>query len=276
MGKNSKRKQKKAKDKLDPKTADVHSLYEQAVQCPEADCDFFDRIFEDTYDRLPEVLREDFCGTAYLSATWVARREQNRAIGVDLDEPTLAYGREKHIAPLGDAASRVTLVNEDVRNVTEPKVDLLAAMNFSFLVFKERSELRGYFESVRRSLRKDGMFVLDLYGGPESMVPQEEETEYDDFSYIWDQHSFNPITSEAVNYIHFKFPRRGSIKKAFTYEWRLWTVVELREILVEAGFHDVVVHWEGTAKDGTGNGIFKPSTTGDNSASYIVYISALP
>ena len=274
----SRRGKRGKKERLTAKNADRHELYERSVQCPEADCDFFDRVFKKRYGCKPEFLREDFCGTAFLSKTWVARRAANRALGVDLDGPTLQYGREKHLAALDDEArSRVTLIQDDVRNVTAPAVDVLAAMNFSFMIFVDRDSLRGYFETARRSLRPEGMFFLDLYGGPESMVPQEEETVYDDFSYVWDQHSFNPITHEAICHIHFKFPRGGGkLKKAFSYHWRLWSIPEITELLEEAGFKDVTVYWEGTDKDGDGNGVFRPSRTGDNSASFIVYLSATP
>ena len=281
--KKKKKKHKKKKKKqmtvpgLTVATADKHQLYEDAVQCPEADCEFFEDSFEAQVGRKPRLLREDFCGTAFLSATWVSRHEENHALGVDLDVPTLDYGREHHIAPLGEAAKRVTIVNDDVRNVIEPKVDILAAMNFSYLVFKTRSDLRGYFEVARKSLVEDGMFILDLYGGPESLIPQEEETVYKRFSYVWDQSSFNPITHEVVNHIHFKFPKGGGVmREAFTYEWRLWTIPELREILEEAGFHGVTVYWEGSDEDGDGNGEFEPATEGDGSESFIVYITARP
>ncbi len=276
MGK-TKTKRRPKRGALTAATADRHSLYEQSVQCPEADCEFFDEAFKRAYGRKATTLREDFCGTAFLSRTWVELRKKNRAIGIDLDEPTLQYARDNHMRKLGHKAERVELIRADVNTVTDPKVEIIAAMNFSYLVFTTRSQLRAYFEKVHASLQKEGLFILDLYGGPESMVVQEEETEYDDYSYVWDQAEFNPITHEAVCHIHFNFPGDGgSIERAFTYEWRLWTIPEVREVLEEAGFHDSVVFWEGTGADGEGNGEFKPSTTGDDSSSFIVYIVAKP
>ncbi|MFZ9690285.1 MAG: hypothetical protein ACO3DS_10665, partial [Phycisphaerales bacterium] len=49
---------------------------------------------------------------------------------------------------------------------------------------------------------------------------------------------------------------------------------ELQELLVEAGFRDPVVHWEGTAKDGSGDGVFTPSRRGEACEAWIAYISA--
>jgi SAM-dependent methyltransferase len=265
------------RSKLTAKTADKFALYEESVQCPEADCDFFDRVYRKTYGRRPSVLREDFCGTAYLSCTWVRRRSENRAVAIDLHAPTLRYAREHHLRDLGERRDRVRLVRANVLDVQSPKAHVIAAMNFSYLVFKTRTELRAYFETARRSLARKGLFILDLYGGPEAAIRQEEETDYGDFVYVWDQDKFNPVTHEVVNYIHFRFPRGGgSLRRAFTYKWRLWTIPEIRELLQEAGFREVTVYWEGTDEDGDGNGVFRPTKTGDDSACWVAYITARP
>lgn len=265
------------KPRLTAANADKFDLYERSVQYPEADCDFFDRVYRKANGVLPSTLREDFCGTAFLSCSWVGRRPGNRAIGVDLHGPTLAYGKRKHVAPLGEARRRVRLLQANVLDVHAPKVDVLAAMNFSFLVFKTREELLWYFTTARRSVHRRGLFVLDLYGGPEAWTEQKEETDYGDFLYVWDQHACNPVTHDVVNYIHFRFPGGGGVlRRAFTYRWRLWTIAEIREILALAGFRESVVYWEGTARDGTGNGIFRPTKKGDNSQSWVIYIVARP
>ena len=44
-------------------------------------------------------LKEDFCGTAILSAEWVRTRPDNIAVGVDLHEPTLKWAEENNLAP---------------------------------------------------------------------------------------------------------------------------------------------------------------------------------
>ena len=92
--------------------------------------------------------------------------------------------------------------------------------------------------------------------GPDASDLQKEKTKLDGFTYIWDQAEFEPVTSRIVCHIHFKFPDGSKIKRAFTYDWRLWTLPEFREILTEAGFAKVRVYWEGTDDDGEGNGEF--------------------
>ena len=84
---------------------------------------------------------------------------------------------------------------------------------------------------------------------------------------------YNPITGEGLFYIHFKFDDGSRIKRAFTYDWRVWTLPELKEILSEAGFKPYI-YWEGTGDDGEGNGIFTKTELGEADDSWIAYIVA--
>ena len=167
--------------------ADRHELYERAVQNPPADVDFIKRTFKSLRGRPARMLREDFCGTAAICADWVKRHAENRALGIDLDADTLNWGIQRHIVPLGRRAANVTLICQDVRAPLRTKSDVTVAFNFSFCIFKERKALRDYFRRVRRSLAPDGIFYLDIFGGPESMDLREERTDFGDFTYVWDQ-----------------------------------------------------------------------------------------
>ena len=51
--------------------ADKHVLYEDAVQCVEAEIDFVDDTFKKLRNRSARSLREDFCGTNNSSCEWV-------------------------------------------------------------------------------------------------------------------------------------------------------------------------------------------------------------
>ncbi len=83
------------------------------------------------------------------------------------------------------------------------------------------------------------------------------------------------ITGDAVNYIHFRFPDGSQITKAFEYDWRLWTLPELQELLIEAGFAKVTVYWEGTDEETEeGDGEFKPTTIGEACEGWIAYLVA--
>lgn len=276
-GKKKKRakRRKPARSRRTAATSDRHELYELSVQGPDAEIEFIDKTWRQRRGRLARSIREDFCGTALASVEWVKHRRDNTAIGVDIDRKVLAWGESKLSDRLDDdQRRRLKLRQGDVRTVRTPPVDCVLAMNFSYYIFKTRDGLRQYFKRVRRALVADGMFMLDAYGGSDSFLEMEERRKVDGFTYVWDQHSYNPINGDAVNYIHYEFPDGSRMKKAFTYEWRLWTLPELQELLEEAGFRDVTVYWEGTDKDGEGNDKFDPATVGEACPGWIAYIVA--
>ncbi|TVQ30301.1 MAG: class I SAM-dependent methyltransferase [Phycisphaeraceae bacterium] len=255
--------------------ADRHKLYQEAVQNVEEEIDFVDERFEAMRGRKAESLREDFCGTANTACEWVRRRTTNRAIGVDLDNDVLQWGRENNIGKLDEEAkSRVNLLNEDVLTVRTEPVDVLLAMNFSYWLFQERTTLLNYFKSVRAALKDDGVFFCDAYGGWDAHRTITEARDCERFEYVWDQDEFDPITHRMKCFIHFKFPDGSKMKKAFSYEWRLWSLPELRELLAEAGFSKVTIYWEGADEDGDGNGEFEPVTEAESDPGWICYLVA--
>ncbi len=255
--------------------ADIHVLYEQSVQCVESEIDFVDETFQKLRGRKAALLREDFCGTANTSCEWIGRRKTNRAIAVDLNEEVLAWGRKHKVGKLTDEqAMRITLINGNVMNVDTGKVDMALAMNFSYWIFEDRPTMIQYFKKIHDSLVDDGILFLDAFGGYEAYQEMKERTEHDKFTYVWDQASYDPVTGHCVCHIHFKFKDGSKINKAFTYEWRLWGLPELTEMLTEAGFK-ATVYWEGTDEDtDEGNGIFVPATEGEADAGWIAYIVA--
>lgn len=257
-------------------TSDRHELYELSVQNVEFEVDFIDRAWRSHRRRLASTLREDFCGTFAASVEWVARRPSNIAMAIDLDADVLEWGRRRNLPKLPEAEhERLDIRNENVLDRRIEKVDCVVAMNFSYYIFKKRAELLDYFRRVHGSLVKDGLFILDAYGGSDSFREVEEERHLDGFTYVWDQNHYNPITGDVVNHIHFRFPDGSQMRKAFTYRWRLWTLAEIQETLLEAGFRSTTVYWEGTNhRTGEGNGKFRPSSRGEACEGWIAYIVA--
>jgi hypothetical protein len=156
-----------------------YALYEAALQEPEADIEWLEQasdawlisltlvsreIFLQAYrgwvGRFPArfLLREDFCGSAFLSAAWLKRDEDryalgkaliswgkkkkfeerhlHRSIGLDIDPEALAYGRKHNIDPLGNEAQRrVRLLCTDVCDPLPedtPRAHLIVALNYSY------------------------------------------------------------------------------------------------------------------------------------------------
>jgi SAM-dependent methyltransferase len=260
--------------------ADPHRLYERAVQCPEAEVDFLSERFRWLRGREARSLREDFCGTAAVCCEWVRRHGDNAAIGLDLDAAVLSWAATHNLSALrAHDRDRVRLLQADVlAPPSSPAPDLVAAMNFSYWLFRTRAELRAYFASVRDSLAADGVFFLDAYGGYDAFreIVEERAVEDDEgsFTYRWEQARYDPITGLMDCHIHFELPDGSALQRAFSYRWRLWTLPEIRELLAEAGFRRVIVYWQGWSEDGEPDGDFQPADHADADAGWICYLTA--
>ncbi len=268
----------RAKSKSGPsmaEQADIHELYEESVQAVDAEVEFLSDTFRALRGRDAVSFREDFCGTASASCEWVRSGEGRYAIGVDNDQSVLDWGREHRVGRLPEAdRARVKLIHADVRDVETEPVDIVGAFNFSYFIFETRDEMRAYLSSLREALVDDGVLFLDAFGGSESFDVVKEKTKMDGFTYIWRQLEFSPVTHHMVCRIDFKFPDGSRIKGAFNYEWRLWTLPEITELLLEAGFSSARVYWEGEDEDGEGNGEFTETQEGTPDPAWVAYIIA--
>jgi SAM-dependent methyltransferase len=256
-------------------TSDPWDLYELSVQEPAAECDLVEQMWKELRGRRPRSMREDFAGTALNSIEWVRRHPGNTAIAVDIDAGVLALARKRVQRRLKPAQrGRIQLVQADVSTVKTEPVDTVVAANFSYFLFKTRARMKRYFKAVHGALVEDGLFLLDAYGGSDSFLETREKRDVDGFTYVWDQAHYNPITGDAINHIHFRFPDGTRMDRAFTYEWRLWTLPELREMLLESGFRDVTTYWEGSDEEGEGNGEWTVSRRGEACQGWIAYLVA--
>lgn len=255
--------------------ADRYRLYEHSVQTPSLECDLIEQVYRERRGRRPTRLREDFCGTAAIAAHWVTRRPGNSAVGVDLDPLPLEWGTRRHLAALTSGQrKRIRLLEADVRKAPAPPADVVAALNFSYWVFRERAALRAYFRAAHRALRKDGILLLDAYGGPAASRLLRERTQYRGFKFHWHQADFDPITADYTCHIDFTFPDGSRMPKAFSYHWRLWTLPELRELLVEAGFSRVAVLMQGWDAKGKADDEYREVTRADPDEAWIGYLVA--
>ncbi len=255
---------------------DKHHFYQNSVQCVEAEIDFVAETFQTLKKRPLKTLREDFCGTAQTACEWVSRGDNHMAWGVDLDPLVLQWGQDNNVTSLSwSQQKRIQLLEADVLDVPVQCIDTVLAMNFSYFIFMERPLMVSYFESVYQSLNEDGVFFLDAFGGYEAHKVLTEERECDGFTYIWEQATFNPITSEMQCYIHFETDEGVRMDRAFAYYWRLWTLPEIREMLLEAGFKTADVYWEGTDEStGEGDGVYTKTMLGTPDAGWVCYIVA--
>ena len=291
---------KPRKIKLTARGVDKYDLYLRSVQEPEAEIEFFDRIFKDEFKRKPMVLREDFCAAAAICCEWVRTHKERTAIGIDLDPVPLAWGEKYNLSKLKDTErERVKFLQTDVREILPQKADIIAAENFSYFIFKTRAELVAYFKAAHDNLADEGMIVTDLMGGCDCLKEDTEDVRRikidkgatpgiepskgvttnglpvyprGSFKYVWEQASFDPINHDGVYHIHFRFKDGSQIKKAFTYHWRLWTIPEIRECMIDAGFRKADVYWEGVDKDGEGDGVYKKREKAPCEKVFIAYV----
>ena len=99
---------------------------------------------------------------------------------------------------------------------------------------------------------------------------------HDGFKYFWECQMFNPMTNNCRFAIHFKKKGEKKRKDVFVYEWRMWFMSELRDVMEEAGFSKTVGYWEGDdEEDGSGDGNFFPTDDAENCDAWVTYIAAL-
>jgi hypothetical protein len=269
------------------RAVDPHILYEASVQGTDVDIGLFGKMFRSGPGRKPMTLREDFCGTALLARDWVASHPERLAWGVDLHRPTLNWARRHRLNTLSETdRKRVTLLEQNVLHADTPPVDVVAALNFSYMIFRERATLLAYFKSVRASLVSDGVFVLDLFGGPHAQrvmteqkeIPAGEDVEgtpYPAFTYFWEQAKFNAVDQSILCHIHFKGRNLIPQERAFTYAWRLWSITELKDLLAEAGFQRVENYFEGWSDaHGTTDGILRKRARYEGMDAWVAYLGA--
>ena len=256
---------------------DKYYHYGESVQSPGEVARFLEWIYLKGKGRKPSVFREDFCGTFANCLAWVQRDRKYVAYGLDLDPEPIEYGKKNYLPYLTpEQQSRVHIHEKDVLSRGAPKADIICALNFSYNIFKKRQELKKYFQACFRSLNPNGVFVVDAFGGPRCHEANEEVSENGDpsFDYFWDQESFDPLTHEGLFHIHFKRPGEKKRLNVFTYDWRVWTLPELKDLLEEVGFKRVDFLWEGSTDEGEGDGNFQVVTKGEECEAWVAYVAA--
>jgi SAM-dependent methyltransferase len=255
--------------------ADRYRLYETSVQDIPAEFEFIRNTFLSHRGIAPRTLREDFAGLGSLACRWARQGPGFDATAVDLDPHVLAVGRRRGLARLRPSERRrVHWLCADVLKARTFPADVTTAFNFSYWTFKTRPLLRRYFQGVYRGLTRRGLFIADAFGGYEACQVMRESRRMGSFTYVWEQAEYFPVTGDLLCHIHFRFPDRSRLERAFSYDWRLWTLPELRELLEEVGFRRTTVYWEGTDRHGNGNGEFVAEARGAADAGWIAYLVA--
>ncbi|MFC1742683.1 hypothetical protein ACFL35_01720 [Candidatus Riflebacteria bacterium] len=258
-------------------------LYRLAVQNPQIEVQFFQEAYlHYRNDKKSKLLREDFCGTAAVSLAWVQENPSHKAYAVDKDFSTLNYGRNYCKKQLSyREKKRLHFYHDLVQDVKTPKVDIIVAQNFSCFEFHKRKQLLKYFKTVLSSLKDDGLFIMDAYGGPGAMKVCTQRMEIkpdategiENFDYFWEQKSYDVLSARTKCSIHFLLDDEARMNDAFVYDWRLWTIPELKECLLEAGFGKVEIWCDPYDEEkGYSTGIYEPIKKMPQREDWVVYI----
>jgi len=282
-----------------------HDLYELCVQSPKHLVPFLSAV----HGRSPGVLAEDFAGTAALSHLWVESDPDARAIATDLDSDALGYHGAhdritKHHANVLHATDHadVLFVGNFSIGYWHTRAELVAYLKharqrLSSPVTDGGGGPRSGSEGV-----PPGLFICDTYGGESAFllgdvhrdhwIPPNKDGQDDPdhplaphagkrVRYTWEQRSADPLTGMVTDVLHFRVESGGTIEAelddAFVYEWRLWSVPELRDAMAEAGFARTEVYAKtGDAIDDEGNVYVLPVEDAEEELddSFIVLVAA--
>lgn len=241
---------------------DRFDCYELCVQSPPHVAAFLLAV----HGGEPEVLREDFCGTAAVSRAWCAARVRT-AVAVDLDPEAIAKAHALAAAAGCEVRVRLALADtvqgDDQPGLrgASPGCDVVFVGNFSIGYIHTRAALVAYLRDCKRRLeqgpggrardRRGGVFVCDTYGGAGAfrlggLTRTHPSRGREVVRYHWVHESADPLTGMVENSIGFRVELDGEVvqelPRAFVYRWRLWSIHELREAMAEAGFQQTAVY----------------------------------
>jgi predicted RNA methylase len=251
-----------------PEFPDRYALYEACV----TDGPRLARFAQAVHGKRPRTLAEHFSGTGALARAWAALSPRHRAVAVDSDPEPLTR--------LADAP-RVTVEVADVRR-SRARADVIAATNFPVGYLHERRDLTGYLRHARSRLAPGGVFFCDTYGGRDAFTPltlvRRVKLGAFHVEQRWEQREADARTNVVLDALHFRVSRGKVVRRlrdAFVYRWRLWSIPELRDAMLEAGFRSVEVHDRlGGAIDGAGKLLVRPmderDTLDENWVAYVV------
>jgi hypothetical protein len=205
-----------------------YQLYQSAVQNVKKEVEFFRKIYRLIYNKVPHSFREDFCGTGLLANEWVKNSVENIAVGIDIDQEALEYGNNNNTS-----TDRVSLLNHNVLTEYDEtqKFDVICSLNYSHFLLTKRSEIKKYFENVFKNISK-GIFIIDLFGG--SHIYEDHSYDKGDY-YRFCGKAINIVNNQTECSLNFKI-KKNKYKPLFNFMFRVYSIIELRELLEEIGF----------------------------------------
>lgn len=214
---------------------DKHALYLRAVQSPVMDVETLGRVYRRLRGRDAVSLREDFAGSAAISAAWVESDDEREAHAVDLDAALFRWAERHVLSELDeDERERVTLACADVRVPSARSFDLILAPNFSWALFDD-ADLIAYLEAATRSLDEGGVLALEVFGGAALRGELVHRHRLPGFTYVWEQRRFDAEREVLDASIHFECDDGSILRDAFRYSFRLRGREAMTSLFARAG-----------------------------------------
>jgi hypothetical protein len=160
----------------------------------------------------------------------------NSAIGMDYDFETIQWGMENNVNNMQSGSDRVKLIQQNVLDAYDPneKFDIICSLNYSHTLLNKRNDLVKYFKNVRNNISK-GVYVIDFFGGPHTYSDHRHNNSSDNYVFIGK--SMNITTNISLCSLNFKTIDNKYIP-LFSYNFRVYSLIELYEALSEAGFNE--------------------------------------
>jgi hypothetical protein len=153
--------------------------------------------------------------------------------------------------------------------------DIVCALNYCICLLHSASDLSLYLRKVRSGFgSKGGIFVADLLGGSgaEASVNVIRKNQVTGAEYQWEQVGFDPVTRLVHAYLSLRHRQsRRTARRAFHYHWRLWTIPEIKALLLSAGFSDVKVWLRALEVEGISSPTEESASTSLASSGYLEY-----
>lgn len=213
-------------------------LYQRSVQNAKKESEFFRKTYRLIYNKVAEKFREDFCGTGLLSCEWVKGNVMNTAVGLDIDQETLDWGIENNVNNLCSGSDRVKLLNQNVLDefdITQ-KFEIICSLNYSHFLLPQRKMILKYFTNMVKNLDQKGIFILDFYGG--SHIYRDHKYQHNKSSnfYEFSGNQMNIISNTSKCSLNYKI-KKNKYKPMFSFNFRIYSIIELREALEEVGLN---------------------------------------
>ncbi len=213
-------------------------LYQKSVQNAKKEAEFFRKVYRLIYNKVPETFREDFCGTGLLSCEWVKSNVMNSAVGLDFDKETLEWGRDNNINNLTSGADRIKLLEQNVLDEFDQsqKFDIICSLNYSHFLLQKRKEIFKYFSNMVQNLQTKGIFILDFYGGSHIFTDHKYQRSKSSSFYEFSGKKMNILNNQSACSLNYKI-KKNKYKPMFSFNFRIYSIIELREALEEVGLN---------------------------------------